>query len=399
MSKLAIFERITMYITRSLGPYIQKGAEYFPVIAILGPRQSGKTTLAKKIFPHHTYLSLEDWDLRSQARHDPRTFLMEQNNSHGIIIDEFQYVPELLSYIQTIVDKIQRPAHFILTGSQNFLMNQSITQSLAGRVALYTLLPLSVQELKNAGLLPAEIEPMLYQGCYPAIYAKQVPPDQLYANYIQTYIERDVRHLTQVGDLNTFRTFLSLCATHMGQILNLSSLGNACGISDNTAKRWLSILEASYILFRLFPYFNNFGKRYIKRPKLFFYDPGLVCHLIQVKQHDLSLHPHRGNIFESFIISDINKQYYNSNERPSLYFWQDKSGHEVDCIVYQGVNKLLPIEIKASRTYSSRFIEGLQYWYQIAGESSTKGYVIYAGSAHQPIAKPVVSWQNLGNIF
>lgn len=378
---------------------IRAGAQFFPVVAILGPRQSGKTTLAQMMFPKHTYLSLEDLDIRAAAAQDPRTFLQTNQKGQGLIIDEFQYVPELLSYIQTIVDREKKMGHFILTGSQNFLMSQSITQSLAGRVSLHTLLPLSVPELAQSNLLPAEIEPMLYQGSYPAIYAQQVPPHKLYSNYIQTYVERDVRQLTNVGDLSTFQLFLALCAARVGQLLNLTSLANDCGISDHTAKRWISILEASYIIFLLRPYHVNFGKRLVKTPKLYFYDSGLACHLLKIKQDELALHQSRGNLFESFAIAEIVKWHYNRGIVPSLYFWRDQTGNEVDCLIAQG-QTLTPIEIKSSRTYNQRFFEGLSFWNKIAEQEPDNGFVLYAGSAQQPrVNNKMISWQCLDEIL
>jgi predicted AAA+ superfamily ATPase len=378
---------------------VLQGARFFPVIAILGPRQSGKTTLAQQIFKQHIYVSLEDLDLRAAASSDPRTFLIANSNEYGIIIDEFQHVPELLSYIQTIADREQKPGYFILTGSQNFLMNEKISQSLAGRVSIHTLLPLSVHELQENKIIIPEIEHMLYQGCYPAIYAKHIPPQLLYANYLQTYVERDVRQLANIGDLTTFQTFITLCAARIGQLLNITSLGNECGISDTTVKRWLSILQASYIIFLLRPYHTSFGKRLVKTPKIYFYDTGLATHLLKIKQDDLALHPNRGGLFESFIISEILKWYYNHGTLPSLYFWRDSVGHEVDCILEDG-QKLVPIEIKSSRTTNQRFFEGLEYWNSISKQSLENGFVVFAGSAHQIRGRAnLISWQSMQQIF
>jgi predicted AAA+ superfamily ATPase len=386
-------------IKRKIAQDVLNGAHYFPVVGILGPRQSGKTTLARALFKNHAYLSLEDLDLRATAKNDPRTFLLTNRNEHGIIIDEFQYVPELLSYIQTTVDQDQKPGYFILTGSQNFLMNAAITQSLAGRISLHTLLPLSILELKESNLLPDEIEPMLYQGCYPAIYSKKIPPEKLYKNYLQTYIERDVRQLTNIGDLTVFQAFIKLCAARVGQLINLTILGNDAGVSDATVKRWISILETSYIVFRLPPYNKNIGKRVVKAAKLYFYDPGLVCYLLQIQQEDLASHSNKGNIFESFIISDILKHYHNHGIDPRVYFWRDKTENEVDCIMQDG-QKLIPIEIKAGRTFNTRFLDGLNYWDAMAHEESTPGSVIFGGSAQQVRPhKALVSWQSIENIF
>jgi predicted AAA+ superfamily ATPase len=325
--------------------------------------------------------------------------LLANKNENGIIIDEFQYVPELLSYIQTMVDDEQKQGYFILTGSQNFLMNAAITQSLAGRISLHTLLPLSISELKESDKLPAEIEPMLVQGCYPAIYAKGIPPERLYKNYMQTYIERDVRQLTNVGDLTIFQNFIKLCAARVGQLVNFSVLSSDANVSDATVRRWLSILEASYIVFLLRPYHENWGKRMVKAAKLYFYDPGLLCALLQIGQKDIANHPNKGNIFESFIISDILKYHYNHGMDPRIYFWRDKTEHEVDCIIEEKQH-LRPIEIKSGRSFNSRFLEGLTYWKNLAHEKSIDGAVIYAGSAEQTRAhSSLVSWQSIDEVM
>lgn len=388
-----------MYIKRSIEPAILSAANYFPAVAILGPRQSGKSTLSQNLFKNHTYVTLEDFDTREAARSDPRSFLRAEEGKAGIIIDEFQYFPELLSYIQTKADTEQINGYFILTGSQNFLMNQAITQSLAGRISLHTLLPLSIDELKNNNILPEEIEPLLVQGCYPAIYSKKTPPSLLYSNYLQTYIERDVRQLTQVGDLNTFQKFIRICAARNGQLVNLTSIGNDCDISDHTVKRWLSILEASYIIYLLQPYHTNFGKRLVKTPKLYFYDTGLVSHLLRINDQDIDTHPNRGALFESLIISDIRKWSYNHSIIPSTYFWRDHTGNEIDCIIDQGNNLLLAVEIKASRTISQRFFKELNNWQTLTG-SEKNSYIVYAGQAKQ--ARPnlqLLSWQSMESLL
>lgn len=382
-----------MYIRRSIESAVLQAAQYFEVVAILGPRQSGKSTLAQALFKNHTYVTLEDFDTREAAKRDPRSFLMATTGKSGIIIDEFQYFPELLSYIQTKADAEKINGYFILTGSQNFLMNQAISQSLAGRVSLHTLLPLSIEELKNNSLLPAEIEPLLFKGCYPAIYSKQTPPTLLYSNYLQTYIERDVRQLTQVGDLTTFQKFIRMCAARNGQLVNLTAIGNECDISDHTVKRWLSILEASYIVYLLRPYHTNFGKRLVKTPKLYFYDPGLVCYLLKINEDDVSIHPSRGALFESVIISDILKWSYNHSIVPSVYFWRDKTGNEIDCIIDLGNNKLIAVEIKAGRTISQRFFKELINW-QTLTESQQNSYIVYAGPEKQArVSLQLLSWQ------
>ncbi|MFA6527052.1 MAG: ATP-binding protein [Candidatus Babeliales bacterium] len=389
-----------MFISRILERDIIEGARYFPVVAILGPRQSGKTTLAKKIFAQHAYVSLEDVDKRTAAIEDPRTFLQLHRNEAGLIIDEFQYAPDLLSYIQTTVDAEQRQGFFILTGSQNFLMNQAITQSLAGRISLHTLLPLCSQELSDQNLLPDEIEPLLFQGLYPAIYTKQTPPERLYSQYVRTYLERDVRQLTHVGDLATFQTFLMMCAERVGQRINMSEFARQCRISDQTVARWLSILEASYIIFRLHPFEKTLSKRFVKTAKLYFYDPGLACYLLKMNQDDLVTSPRRGNIFESFIISEIVKQAYNHGHQPAVYFFQDQADNEVDCIIDLG-NKMIALEIKASRTINTRFFDGLTYLKKsMPNDVVINDYVIYGANKKQISGyKNVVSWQAIADVF
>jgi len=391
-----------MYITRTLKEDIAKGARYFPVVAILGPRQSGKTTLAKHLFPDHVYVSLEESDLRELALNDARTFLELQRSrsEHGIIIDEFQYVPDLLSYIQTIVDKEQKQGYFVLTGSQNFLMNKAITQSLAGRISLHTLLPLSIAELEAHNLLPKNVEQAMYEGLYPAVYAKQIPPDRLYALYIKTYIERDVRELAHVGDLSTFQTFLTLCAERTGQLVNFTELAKLCRISDHTVKRWLTILEASYIVYLLRPYATSVGKRLIKSPKLYFYDPGIVCYLLNIQPDELITHPKRGTIFETLIIADIIKNFYNKGHEPTIHVWQDRDDHEVDCIVTHG-RHVIAIEIKSGRTIDASFFAGLKYWKALSPDNAhAESYVVYAGSKDRVTgSREVISWELIDKIM
>ena len=388
-----------MYIKRILEKDIKEGSRFFPVVGILGPRQSGKTTLAKKMFPNHFYVSLEAPDIRTAAKKDPRTFLELHRNKHGIIIDEFQYVPELLSYIQTIVDEEKKNAYFILTGSQNFLMNQAISQSLAGRISIHTLLPLSINELKTEKLLYKKFEHALFKGFYPATFSNKTPHKRLYSQYVKTYIERDVRELTHVGDLKTFQTFLGLCAERVGQLVNFSELGRECRISDQTVKRWLSILEASYIIFQLQPYEKTFGKRLVKSPKIYFYDSGLLCYLLKLKEDELFTHSKKGNLFESFVIAEIIKNFYNRGEDPNVYFWRDRSDHEVDCIMTYG-SKKIAVEIKASQTPNTRFFSGLSFWNNLPQNTKNKSYVVYTGEEKRISGyKNLVSWQNIENIM
>ena len=388
-----------MYIKRDMEKDLKEGAKYFPVVAILGPRQSGKTTLAKQVFQKHIYVSLEDVDIRETIKNDPRSFLKLNKNKHGIIIDEFQHVPELLSYIQTIVDDEKIQGYFILTGSQNFLMNQAISQTLAGRISIHTLLPLSIDELKKTNLSLDKIEDFLYKGFYPATYDKNIPHTRSYSQYLKTYVERDVRQLSQVGDLNTFQTFLTLCAQRVGQLINFSELSRDCRISDQTVRRWLSILQASYVVYLLQPYSTNIGKRFVKSPKLYFYDTGLVSFLLKIKPDEFLHHPMRGNIFESFVILEIMKHFYNNGQDPTIYFWRDKYNNEVDCIIQYGT-KITAIEIKAKRTINSQIFDGLKFWNKL-NPNTQNSYVIYAGNKDEIISinKNLISWQEIDKIM
>jgi uncharacterized protein len=372
-----------------------------PVVAILGPRQSGKTTLAKNVFKKYAYTSFEDLATRELAQQDPRKFLSAYENEYGIIIDEFQNVPDILSYIQLEVDEKKRPGYFILTGSQNFLMNQAITQTLAGRVGILTLLPLSIHELATNKIdKKLTADDCIFNGGYPRIYDEQVLPGRLYPSYIQTYVERDVRQLTNVGDLRSFQRFMQFCAGRMGQQLNLSELASACGVSVPTAQRWVSILEASYILFMLQPHFKSFEKRLTKSPKIYFYDTGLACSLLGIESPDvLALHPLRGHIFEGFILADLCKQYFNIGTKPPLYFWRDLNGRlEVDGIIEDGL-KLFPVEIKSGETVASDFFNNLTQWNALAQNNPDNGYVIYGGDLVQErSAGNLLGWKAAGGL-
>lgn len=388
------------YIKRAISPQLQEASREFPVIAIMGPRQSGKTTLAQVEFPNHRYISLEDFDVRHLAVADPRKFLSEYPSSSGIILDEIQHAPQLLSYMQTIVDREKKNGYFIITGSQNFLIDEAITQTLAGRMAVLTLLPLSISELESADLLPSQIETLIYKGSYPRAHAEKVSIDRLYSNYIRLYVERDVRQIQNVSDLNVFQKFMRLCAGRIGQVLNVSSLGNDCGITHNTAKAWLSLLEASYVIFLLHPYHRNYGKRLIKSPKIYFIDTGIACSLLKIRSaEELSDHYLRGGLVETLIIVDFLKQQYNFEQQPSLYFWRDKTGHEIDCIIDEA-RYPVPVEIKAGKTVARDFFKELAYWKKTSNMPDVPQYLIYGGSENQswPQAE-VLGWQSAGNLI
>ncbi|MCX5922868.1 MAG: ATP-binding protein [Candidatus Dependentiae bacterium] len=389
-----------MYIKRAITPQLKEAAQEYGVVAILGPRQAGKTTLARHVFSQHKYISLEDYDVRALAHADPRSFLNDYPTDHGIILDEIQHAPHLLSYIQTMVDEEKKKGFFIVTGSQNFLVSQSITQTLAGRIAIITLLPLSIAEIGDAGLLPEKIETAVFTGSYPALYAEEISVKRLYQGYTATYLERDVRQIKNITDLMLFKKFISLCAGRTGQTINYSSLGNDCGIDDKTVKAWLSILEASYVVFFLQPYYKNFGKQLTKSPKLYFIDTGLVCSLLRIKSADeLIDHSMRGPLIETFIIADLLKQHYNLELVPGLYFWRDHSGHEVDCLIDTG-SKLVPVEIKSSKTVIPSYFSAIETWQGITKNEKKEAYVIYSGSDDQnwPFGK-VVSWQSVGTLL
>lgn len=372
----------------------------FPVVGIFGPRQSGKTTLCKNMFKNHVYLNFENPETLEFATNDPKGFLKKYENEYGIIIDEFQHFPQLLSYIQLEADEKNRPGYFILTGSQNFLMNVAVSQSLAGRIGILTLLPLSINECSQNSLLSNNVNEMIVKGFYPRIYNENFTPDELYPSYIQTYIERDVRLLTNVENLSTFKKFMKLCAGRVGQLLNISDIATNCGITQKTADNWISILQASYIIFLLQPYHGNFNKRITKSAKLYFYDTGIACSLLGIKSAiDLEPSPFRGHLFECFIIADFFKQYFNKGTNAPLYFWRDRNGLiEVDCLV-ENAHKLIPIEIKSGQTIVADFFISIKKWNELAQTNPENGYIVYGGQETQKrSAGTVVGWQGAGTI-
>ena len=382
-------------IKRDIEPALRELLKGFPIVTVTGPRQSGKTTLAQTVFAGKPYVSLEDPDVRQMALDDPRGFLGRFPD--GGVLDEVQRAPQLMSYLQSRVDADGRMGLFLLTGSQQFGLMSGITQSLAGRTAFVELLPFSVAELRAAGQLPSGLDATLFAGAYPPIHDRRLKPSAWLAAYVTAYVERDVRQFVKVQDLETFQRFVRLCAGRCGQILNLSSLAADCGITHNTAKAWISVLEASYILFLLRPHHANFNKRLIKSPKLYFYDCGLLCWLLGIRQPDqLAVHPLRGGIFESFVISELVKAGLNRGERPMLYFWRDSNGNEVDVIADVGP-KMLPIEIKSGQTLNRDFFAGLERWQALAGELAATPALVYGGSGtlvHRGI--DVYGWDEVG---
>jgi hypothetical protein len=366
-------------IKRKIEPHLKRLAKSYPVVTVTGPRQSGKTVLVKNAFPKKTYLNLESPEIRKQAQEDPKKFL--ESLKDGAIIDEVQRVPDLLSYIQVITDERKKEGLFILTGSAQFELMQNVSQSLAGRTALLRLLPFEYDEIRTEYVKSKSIDNLLQKGFYPRIYDKQLNPYEAMSFYIHTYVERDVRNLLEIKDLARFEKFMHLCAARTGQILNLSSIGNDCGINHNTAASWLSILEASYIIFRVKPHFNNFSKRLIKAPKIYFYDTGLLCYLLGIQgAKQLKNHPLRGNIFETFVVADILKQRFNSVQDNNLYYFRDNTGNEIDLILDYS-DKVTPIEIKSGETFSEDMLKGLNYYDKLAkGKYRDKPYLIYGGN-------------------
>lgn len=385
-------------ITRELGKKIKNYLKSFPIVTVVGPRQSGKTTLIKNLFPDRAYVSLEDLDNREFAQQDPRGFLATYKAP--VIFDEAQKTPKLFSYLQTQSDKINLPGQYLLSGSQNFLLMEKISQSLAGRVGILTLPPLSIKELKDAKIPINNIESTLFTGFYPRIFDKKLNPIDWYPDYIQTYLERDVRQIKNISNLSLFQKFLKFCAGRTGQLLNLSSLANDCGVSHNTIRSWISILEASYIIFFLPPYYKNFNKRLIKSPKLYFYDTGLVCSLLGIEnKNQLITHPLKGALFETMIVSELVKYRLNQGQKTNAYFFRDKSGHEVDFLIELAGRTLL-CEIKSGQTISEDFFTNINYWQLITKEKISNSFIIYGGKEEQKRSNVTIfSWQEPYKIY
>ncbi len=364
----------TNFIERQLRDELIRLSDLYAVLVLTGPRQSGKTSLCKNQFPKYHYINLENLTAKEQIQTAPKAFLEQYVN--GLVIDEVQHLPELFSYIQVVVDE-NPDAKFVLTGSSNFSLLQGITQSLAGRAAVMTLLPLSLNELGES--IKERTDTLILNGGYPAVWAKKLPVQDVTQNYYNTYVERDVRQLLNVKNLSCFQAFMKLCAGRTGTEFNASALSNAIGVSVPTIQEWLSVLEASYILFRLPPFFRNIGKRLVKSPKIYFYDTGLVCFLLGIEnEQQLATHPLRGALFENMVVLEFFKSRYNRGKLPNLYFYRDKSQNEVDLIEEKGT-KLFAYEIKSAKAFTKSFVKNLDYFRKVAGDDVVSTQVIYDG--------------------
>ncbi len=367
-------------------------ARQFKAVAMVGPRQSGKTTLARHTFPGKPYVNLENPDNRQFAMEDPRGFLSQY--ALGAILDEAQRVPQLFSYLQQVLDESPEPGKFIITGSNNFLLQENISQSLAGRIAYLILLPFTVSEIPGNDPLYQ----FMFRGLYPPVYDQPVDASTWHANYIRTYIERDVRQIKNIENLYLFEKFIRLCAGRTGQLLNMSSLAVETGVDVKTVSSWIGVLESSFVLYRLQPHHQNFNKRVVKMPKLYFYDTGLAASLLGIQEAgQFPFHPQTGALFENFILGEMIKVRYNRGRQGNLYFWRDNTGHEIDVLI-ESAGELYPVEIKSGQTITSEFFKGLNFWSKISEKEG--GTVMYAGSAHQKRSGgiEVVPWNNVHEI-
>jgi uncharacterized protein len=385
-----------MTVPRTAAPLLKKMARGFPVIAITGPRQSGKSTLAREVFSEHPYVTLEDLDTRRIALDDPRRFLARFPN--GAVLDEVQRAPELLSYLQSHVDASRRMGEFVVTGSQQFGLMDGINQSLAGRVGMLQLLPLSNAELLNSPSVNAPLEDRMWRGGYPALHARlnDLQPSTWFASYIATYLERDVRQVLNISDLGQFQRFVLMCAARSGQLLNLNSLASDCGISQPTARQWLTVLQASYVVTLLQPYHRNFGKRLVKTPKLYFLDTGVLCHLLRIADpQTLLTHALRGAIFETWVVTEVIKHRYNQGVAADIYFWRDNHGVELD-LVFEDAGRPQAVEVKSGSTFSMDWLNTARRWKALVGETAAQPIVVYGGKESFELADArAVSWRDL----
>lgn len=367
-------------------------AANFKAIAITGARQTGKSTLVKTLFPGKPYVSLENPDVRRYAIEDPRGFIGQFSN--GAVLDEVQRTPELFSYLQEVLDRSNEKAQFILTGSNNFLLQESISQSLAGRIAFFQLPTFSIQELHHANWLLNDEDDLMIKGCFPPVYDQQVPSPDWSRNYISTYIEKDIRQLRNINDLFVFERFLSLLAGRCGQELNASALALEAGVDVKTIQAWIGLLEASYVVFLLRPHHKSFNKTIVKRPKIYFTDTAIVCSLLRItEKNHLINHPLRGAIFENFVVMELRKVFINAGKPSPLFYWRDKTGHEIDIILDDGM-KLIPIEIKSGKTIGSGYVKNIHYWMKLS--KAENAVVLYAGEEQQTYSEniKIINWRN-----
>lgn len=362
------------YINRSITASLKRVSTKFPVVMVTGPRQSGKSTLLKHCFPKKEYVSLENPDVRRQIKKDANGFL--NNFPKGAVLDEVQRVPDIFSYIQTNVDADNKVGKFILSGSQNFLLMKNVTQSLAGRVAILRLLPLSMDEYNVDKMT---LNKVMFNGFYPRMIDKKISAHDFFPAYLESYLHRDVRELQNIGDLTKFTHFLQLCAGRIGQLLNLNNLANDCAVSQPTIKAWMSVLEASHVVYLLKPYHENFNKRIVKMPKLYFCDTGLACSLLGLhSDKDLKSHFMKGALLENLVLMELFKAFYSKNIPPHIYFWRDKLGNEIDFLIQKGLQTQL-VEVKSSETFSTEHFKGINYFNKISAKKNPHKYVIYGG--------------------
>jgi uncharacterized protein len=382
-------------IPRKIATIVREIEKEYPVITLVGPRQSGKTILSKMLYPDKPYYSLENPDTREQVSYDPMGFL--DQNSAGAIIDEFQRFPDLTSYLQQMVDDDPTPGRFILTGSQGLEVMDRVNQSLVGRSATVELLPFSFDEVFPRPAQP-NLDEVLIRGLYPPIHHRNLNPTRWFANYVRNYLERDVRQLINIQDLGVFQRFLTLCAGRVGQLLNYSDIGTQLGVSHNTIKSWISVLQAHYIVFLVYPFFTNIPKRVVKTPKLYFYDTGLVSWLLSIKDTShLIAHPLKGQIFECFCVSQLMKNRFNSGKRPNIFFWRDKSGHEIDVIIDEGT-EYHGVEIKLSKTFNRSFMRNLAYL-AVRDETMKKKFLVWGSDDTKTIADiDLISWRDISTL-
>lgn len=385
-------------IKREIEPEVIRLAGQYPVITIVGPRQSGKTTLSRQLFPRYNYVNLENRSDQSLALNDPAGFFRKYELP--VIVDEIQKAPSLLSHIQLLADSTKENGLIVLTGSQQFELMQSLSQSLAGRTALVELLPLTIRELQHDAQKKLSIEDFLFTGFYPRIYDQQLNPTEAYSFYVSTYLERDIRSLIHVKDYLLFDRFIKICASRTGRVLNLSSIGNECGISHNTVNSWIGLLEASYIVYRVQPHFRNYAKRLIKSPKLYFYDVGLAAFLLGIEQkNQLISHPLKGSLFETLVMGELIKYRFNKIRKSNLYYFRDNAGHEIDALVDYGA-WCNPVEIKLSETIHPDFFKTLLFYQNLQNQKQSVSYLVYGGEeSYRFTDTEVVSYKEIHKVI